>query len=85
VLELLAIDEPAPDGERRGVVTADQAILRQGRNTLRRLRDGAADRTHAADKATATATPVINCLTVLRMSVSHPSWRDRRSQSWWHL
>ena len=25
------------------------------------------------DKATATATPVINCLTVLRMFVSHPS------------
>lgn len=29
--------------------------------------------TPTADKATATATPVINCLTVLRMFVSHPS------------
>ena len=86
MLELLAIAEPASDIERRGVVTADQAILRQGRRALRRLRDGAADRTHAdADKATATATPVINCLTVLRMIVSHPSWRHRRSQSPWHL
>jgi hypothetical protein len=36
--------------------------------------------TPTADKATATATPVINCLTVLRMFVSHPSGRDRRSR-----
>ena len=37
MLELLAIAEPASDIERRGVVTADRAILRQGRRTLRRL------------------------------------------------
>ena len=74
VLELLAIAEPAPNVERRGVVTADQAILGQGRRTLRRLRDGAADRAHADRRqGAATATPVINCLTVLRMFVSHPS------------
>ena len=35
MLELLAIAEPASDIERRGVVTADQAILRQGHAALK--------------------------------------------------
>ncbi len=74
VLELLAITEPAPDIERRSVVTADQAICAKAGV---RCGDCAMAPpiapTPTADKATATATPVINCLTALRMFVSHPS------------